>query len=76
MRRIVNFTLGEDQLFEWFHKHALIPNGSSLHGVHYDFESRCFLFSVENGRFAPVPEGAVAPRKRLEYGDTDGPKPL
>lgn len=74
MRCVVNYTISEEYLYEWFLKHALIPEGSSLQRVHYDWDSRSFLFSVENGRFKPVIDGSIAPRKRLEYGDSDGPK--
>ena len=68
MRRVVHYTLSDEKLFEWFHKHALIPNGSSLHGVHYEPNARSFIFTVENGAFRPVQEGDLPERKRLEYG--------
>lgn len=76
MRRVVNYTLTEDQFFEWFQKNALVPTGSQLRGIHHDFDSNAIMFRVENERFKPVADGAPVPRKHLEYGDPDGPKPL
>lgn len=62
------FTVPAHKMHAWFAAHGLVPEGSKLTGVSYNFDYDEFTFRVEHPTFPRVLEGAMPQRKRLEYG--------